>query len=240
MIPLKSIKTINPRNTKQKILLDSIKELDLVFAVGAAGSGKTLLPVSQALYSLQNKTKDKIIIARPAVATEKIGFLPGDLKDKLDPYLLPIYDSIEFLGGPTLVHELQKQGLLEIAALGFMRGRTLNNAFIILDEAQNTTVDQMQMFLTRFGENVKVVITGDMSQTDLKGEMNGLQWAYQVLHTCNDLTFVEFNNREVVRSPLVKSILKHIENHSHKGNEKSISTSSRNNNGTNILLPAFT
>ena len=235
---LKTIRPIQPRNAKQKLLIESIEQNDLVFATGAAGSGKTLIAVSQAIKALKSGDIDKIIIGRPAVAMENLGFLPGDLKDKLDPYLLPIYDCFEFLGGPNIVHELQKNGILEIAALGFMRGRTLNNAFIILDEAQNTTVEQMRMFLTRFGENVKVVITGDLSQTDIKGE-NGLQWAKSTLHRCDVITFVEFTNKEVVRSSLVRTILKHIENPSNTNNEenkKYILPDSRKNTNGDILI----
>ena len=207
---IKHFRNISPRNAKQKLLMELIDDKDLIFAMGSAGSGKTLLAVNKALKAIKEGTKDKIIVCRPAVAMEDLGFLPGDLKEKVDPYLLPIYDCFDFLGGPNLAEDLIKDNLLEIAALGFMRGRTLNNSFIILDEAQNTTPSQMQMFLTRFGDNVKVVITGDATQTDIKGE-NGLTWAHKVLKNSDVTTFIEFSNKEVVRSALVRSILKSID-----------------------------
>lgn len=204
------IKNVEPKNKKQREFINALSDFPVVMAVGSAGSGKTYLAAYKALEQLSYGFIDRIIIVRPAVATEPLGFLPGDMNEKLDPYLAPILDSLCNVSNPKLVHELRTEGVIEIAPLAFMRGRTFSNAFIILDEAQNTTIDQMKMFLTRFGENVKVVITGDPTQSDIKGK-NGLLWAMQVLSASKSISVVKYENKDVVRSSLVREILSHIE-----------------------------
>jgi phosphate starvation-inducible protein PhoH and related proteins len=206
----KRIKQVEPKNKKQREFLNAIAELPVVFAVGSAGSGKTFLAAAQAYHYLSYEFVDRIVIVRPAIATEDLGYLPGDMKEKLDPYLLPLMDAFSDLSNPKMVQDLVHEGTIEVAALAFMRGRTFSNAFIILDEAQNTTIDQMKMFLTRFGENVKVVITGDPTQSDIKGE-NGLQWAARRLKNCKSVGIVQYENRDVVRSALVRDILHFLE-----------------------------
>jgi len=206
----KNATVIEPKNKKQKEFISAITEKPIVFAVGAAGSGKTFLAAAKALEYLEFAFVDRIIIVRPVVATEDIGFLPGDIKEKLDPYLLPLMDAFISLSNPRRVQDLTQTGEIEIAPLAFMRGRTFSDAFVILDEAQNTTVEQMRMFLTRFGENVKVVVTGDLTQSDIKGT-NGLQWAIEKLRYCESVHTIRYNNSDVVRSALVRDILKYID-----------------------------
>lgn len=207
---IKRIKTIIPKNKKQKLFLSEIAEKSVVMSVGSAGTGKTFLAAHTALTWFSLGLIDRIVIVRPIVATEQIGFLPGDFKEKIDPYLMPLYDAFSAVSDVRTIQEMLQQGDIEVAPLAFMRGRSFSNCFIILDEAQNTTVDQMKMFLTRFGENVKVVITGDLSQSDIK-EQNGLAWASKLLEPCPDVSLITYENKEVVRSALVRSILGYIE-----------------------------
>ena len=192
---------VKPKSKNQKDLVKTISEKDMVFAVGPAGTGKTYLAVAMAVRALKNKTVKKIIITRPAVeAGENLGFLPGDLKEKVDPYLRPIYDALE------------EMLTAENAPLAFMRGRTLNNAFVLLDEAQNTTSMQMKMFLTRLGANSKMVITGDISQIDLPTKVkSGLRIAVETLNKIDDIGFVFLDEKDVVRHHIVKKIIKAFE-----------------------------
>ena len=218
-----NVSRVEPKNLLQKDFINAVTNKNVVFATGSAGSGKTFLAAAKALEYLDFAFVDRIIIVRPVVATEQIGFLPGDMKEKLDPYLLPLMDAFISLSNPKRIQDLTQTGEIEIAPLAFMRGRTFSDAFIILDEAQNTTIDQMRMFLTRFGENVKVVITGDLSQSDLPGE-NGLSWALKVLENCDEIAKIKYSNDHVVRSGLVKTLLKFIELH----DDKSKKTAKRN------------
>lgn len=227
------IKAVEPKNKKQKEFLSAIAEVPVVFAVGSAGSGKTFLAASQAYHYLTFNFVDRIVIVRPAIATEDLGYLPGDMKEKLDPYLLPLMDAFTDLSNPKMVQDLVHEGAIEVAALAFMRGRTFNNAFIILDEAQNTTIDQMKMFLTRFGENVKVVVTGDPTQSDIKGE-NGLQWAVKMLKHCKSVYTITYENKDVVRSALVRDILHHLEK-----NDRVSEHISNSSEDTTRSLPEF-
>jgi phosphate starvation-inducible protein PhoH and related proteins len=227
------LKAIEPKNKKQKEFLNAVAEYPVVFAIGSAGSGKTFLAASQAFHYISYEFVDRIVIVRPAVATEDLGYLPGDMKEKLDPYLLPLLDAFSDLSNPKMVKDMMAEGAIEVAALAFMRGRTFNNAFIILDEAQNTTVDQMKMFLTRFGENVKVVITGDPTQSDIRGE-NGLMWATKKLYSCNSVAVVKYENKDVVRSSLVRDILNHLEK-----NEKQDINIPSSKEDTTASLPEF-
>jgi phosphate starvation-inducible PhoH-like protein len=227
------LKVIEPKNKKQKEFLNAVAEYPVVFAVGSAGSGKTFLAASQAFHYISYEFVDRIVIVRPAVATEDLGYLPGDMKEKLDPYLLPLLDAFSDLSNPKMVKDMMAEGVIEVAALAFMRGRTFSNAFIILDEAQNTTVDQMKMFLTRFGENVRVVITGDPTQSDIRGE-NGLMWATKKLCNCNSVAVVKYENKDVVRSSLVRDILNHLEK-----NEKQDINIPSSEEDTTASLPEF-
>lgn len=198
----------------QGILVEKSEKNDMVFAVGPAGCGKTYTSVALAVRALKNKEIRKIILTRPAVeAGENIGFLPGDLKEKLDPYLQPLYDALkDMIHADKLDFYLQK-GVIEIAPLGFMRGRTLDDAFVLLDEAQNTTIAQMKMFLTRMGKNAKFIITGDVTQVDLMPKIpSGLVHAIQILKEVDGIGMVFLNESDVVRHRLVKKILKAYEN----------------------------
>jgi len=207
-------RSIYPKTFNQRIYIDAISNYDLVLGVGPAGTGKTYLAVAQAVADLKNSKIKKLILTRPVVeAGENLGFLPGDLKDKVDPYLVPLYDALyEMLGMQTTLSLIEK-GIIEIAPLAYMRGRTLENAFVILDEAQNTTQVQMKMFLTRLGFASKMVITGDPSQTDLpKGSNSGLNQALILLEGLEDIKIVQFEKIDVVRHPLVQRILERYEN----------------------------
>ena len=197
---------VKPKSKNQKDLVKTISEKDMVFAVGPAGTGKTYLAVAMAVRALKNKTVKKIIITRPAVeAGENLGFLPGDLKEKVDPYLRPIYDALEEMLTAEKLAQYQESNVVEIAPLAFMRGRTLNNAFVLLDEAQNTTSMQMKMFLTRLGANSKMVITGDISQIDLPTKVkSGLRIAVETLNKIDDIGFVFLDEKDVVRHHIVK------------------------------------
>lgn len=200
---------IKPKTVNQQKLVQSVKDNDLVFALGPAGTGKTFVSVALAVRALKNKQVKKIIITRPAVeAGENLGFLPGDLKEKIDPYLRPIYDALnDMVPFEKLKYYLERE-IIEIAPLAYMRGRTLHHAFILLDEAQNTTAMQMKMFLTRMGPESKMIVTGDTSQIDLpKNQSSGLKEAVRILNQVNGIGFVELSGRDVVRHKLVRDII---------------------------------
>lgn len=203
-------KPIKCKTVGQKLYVDSIKRTSIVFGVGPAGTGKTYLAVCLAVQAFKQKQVDKIILTRPAVeAGEKLGFLPGDLQTKVDPYLRPLYDALEEMLGNETYLKLMERGIIEVAPLAYMRGRTLSNAFIILDEAQNTTCEQMKMFLTRLGDGSKMVVTGDVTQIDLPdGKASGLQHAVGVLKDVEGISTVYLTDRDVVRNPLVMSIVR--------------------------------
>ena len=204
---------IKPRSKKQIEYFNLVKNKEMVFCCGPAGTGKTYLAVAFAVSMLKSGAVDKIILTRPAVeAGERLGFLPGDLKEKIDPYLRPIYDALNDMLSFSEVMKKIETGFIEIAPLAFMRGRTLSNAFIILDESQNTTSVQMKMFLTRLGENSKMIINGDLSQVDLpSGTKSGLRESIKILDNINDIGFIEFGNNDVVRNPLVSKIVNNYE-----------------------------
>jgi phosphate starvation-inducible protein PhoH and related proteins len=201
---------VKPKTPNQKKLVDSAKINDLVFALGPAGTGKTYISVALAVRALKNKEVKKIVITRPAVeAGENLGFLPGDMKEKVDPYLRPIYDALDDMVQPEKLKYYFENRVIEIAPLAFMRGRTLNNAFILLDEAQNTTVMQMKMSLTRIGPQSKMIVTGDKSQVDLPGhQKSGLIEAIDRLKRIEGIGFVELNDKDVMRHKLVAKIIK--------------------------------
>ncbi len=202
----------------QKQYVDAIKGNTCTFAVGPAGTGKTYLAIAMAVVALKNKEIERIILTRPAVeAGEKLGFLPGDLAQKVDPYLRPLYDALNEMLGVEAYQRLFERGAVEVAPLAYMRGRTLNDAFIILDEAQNTTSEQMKMFLTRMGMGSKMVITGDVTQIDLPtGKKSGLVEAMEVLKGVDDIAVVTLSHRDVVRHELVQAIVRAYERHSRK------------------------
>ena len=205
-----SRKSVTPKSLNQQAYLQAIKTHDLVFGIGPAGTGKTYLAMAMALAFLQNKAVNRIILTRPAVeAGEKLGFLPGDLIQKINPYLRPLYDALFDLSQYDQANRLIERGVIEIAPLAFMRGRTLNGAFIILDEAQNTTREQMKMILTRAGFDSKLVITADITQIDLpQPRKSGVIHALKILAPLKEIAFVHFNDRDVVRHPLVQKIIK--------------------------------
>ncbi len=206
-------KSVTPKSTNQKLYMESIEKHDMTFAVGPGGTGKTYLAVAMAVSALLTKQVDRIILARPAVeAGERLGFLPGTLQQKIDPYMRPLYDALyDMLDADKLERFLEK-GIVEVAPLAFMRGRTLNDSFVILDEAQNTTSEQMKMFLTRLGFNSKAVITGDITQIDLPaGRRSGLVEALEVVSRIEGIAFINFNERDVVRHNLVQQIIKAYE-----------------------------
>src|SRR5262245_44026096 len=202
-------KFVAPKSEHQRRYLEAIRDSDLVFGIGPAGTGKTYLAVAMAVTFLNEKRINRIILARPAVeAGEKLGFLPGDLAEKVDPYLRPLYDALYALTDRDQIERLLAKGTIEVAPLAFMRGRTMNDAFMILDEAQNTTSEQMKMFLTRIGFNSKAVITGDVTQIDLQGRASGLVEAQDVVGNIEGIRFVHFDETDVVRHPLVQRIIK--------------------------------
>jgi phosphate starvation-inducible PhoH-like protein len=202
-------RVVTPRNMAQKLYLQSIQDYDITFGVGPAGTGKTFLAVAAAAASLAEKSIKRIVLCRPAVeAGERLGFLPGDIAEKVNPYLRPLYDSLHDIFGFEKVEKLMERSIIEIAPLAFMRGRTLNDAFIILDEAQNTTPEQMKMFLTRLGFGSKAVVTGDVTQVDLpEGKKSGLREVRRILSNVEGIRFFDFSDRDVVRHPLVSKIV---------------------------------
>lgn len=218
-------KPLRPKTKGQKRYIDTIRRNDMVFGIGPAGTGKTYLACALAANALKNKEVERIILARPAVeAGESLGFLPGDLQDKVDPYLRPLYDAIFEIVGQETAARLRESGVIEVVPLAYMRGRTLDNSFIILDEAQNTTREQMKMFLTRMGFNSKVVVTGDITQIDLpKGAGSGLVEAKRVLTGVEGVEFSYLTEVDVVRHELVKRIIKAYSDYEDS-----------NNSGTNV------
>ena len=201
-------KTIRPKTLGQKTYVDAIDEHTIVFGIGPAGTGKTYLAMAKAVQALQRKEISRIILTRPAVeAGEKLGFLPGTLNDKIDPYLRPLFDALHDMLDPESIPKLMTSGTIEVAPLAYMRGRTLNDAFIILDEAQNTTPEQMKMFLTRLGFNSKMIVTGDVTQIDLPNGTSGLKLAADVLKDVEDMHFSVLTAEDVVRHNLVAKIV---------------------------------
>jgi phosphate starvation-inducible PhoH-like protein len=201
---------VSPKSIAQKRYVDAIRSHDIVFAIGPAGTGKTYLAMAMAVAALQERKVKRIILARPAVeAGEKLGFLPGDLAEKVNPYLRPLYDALHDMLDVDRAAQLLEHGTIEVAPLAFMRGRTLNDAFVILDEAQNTTIEQMKMFLTRLGFNSKAVITGDVTQVDLPvGRASGLTHASEILRNIEGIAFSSFSEVDVVRHPLVQEVIR--------------------------------
>ena len=211
-------KPIKPKTVGQKKYVDAIRKQMIVFGLGPAGTGKTYLAMAMAITAFKNNEVGRIILTRPAIeAGEKLGFLPGDLQSKIDPYLRPLYDALyQIMGAESFIKNSEK-GLIEVAPLAYMRGRTLDNAFIILDEAQNTTPAQMKMFLTRIGFGSKVVITGDATQKDLPtGMISGLDVATKVVKNIDDIAICNLTSKDVVRHPLVQKIVKAYEEYEHK------------------------
>ncbi len=202
-------KSIKARGRNQKAYVQAIRDQDISFGIGPAGTGKTFLAVACAVEALENESVRRILLVRPAVeAGEKLGFLPGDLSQKIDPYLRPLYDALYELLGFDLVERLIEKNVIEVAPLAYMRGRTLNDSFIILDESQNTTAEQMKMFLTRIGFGSTVVVTGDITQIDLPHKtLSGLKHAVAVLSKVKGISFAHFNSKDVVRHPLVQRIV---------------------------------
>ena len=202
-------KAIKARTANQQRLIDIYKKNDMIFSIGPAGTGKTYLSIALAVKALKEKVVKKIILSRPAVeAGEKLGFLPGDMKDKIDPYLQPLYDALEDMIPQVKLMDMMEKHVIQIAPLAFMRGRTLSDAVVILDEAQNTTSAQLKMFLTRMGWNTKMIITGDLTQIDLpKGQQSGLKEAYGLLKDIEGIGFVEMNKADIVRHNLVTKIV---------------------------------
>ena len=212
---------VKPKTLGQKKYIDMIRNNTIVFGIGPAGTGKTYLAMAMAITAFKNNEVNRIIMTRPAIeAGEKLGFLPGDLQQKVDPYLRPLYDALfEIMGADAFARNMEK-GLLEVAPLAYMRGRTLDNAFIVLDEAQNTTPEQMKMFLTRIGYGSKAVITGDITQIDLaEGKRSGLMEAVKILKDIDDIGIITLSNKDVVRHPLVQKIITAYEKAENKKRE---------------------
>ncbi len=211
-------KPIKSKTVGQKKYVDLLKKKTITFGIGPAGTGKTYLAVAIAVNAYKEKQVEKIILTRPAVeAGEKLGFLPGDLQEKVNPYLRPLYDALQEMLGLDSFSKMMERGTIEIAPLAYMRGRTLSNAYVILDEAQNTTKEQIKMFLTRLGENSKMVITGDLTQIDLPaGHTSGLKHAVKILKDINDIGIIRLSEKDVVRHPLVQQIVKAYENNEEK------------------------
>lgn len=222
-------KPIKPKTIGQKKYVDAIRKQMIVFGLGPAGTGKTYLAMAMAITAFKNNEVGRIILTRPAIeAGEKLGFLPGDLQSKIDPYLRPLYDALyQIMGAESFIKNSEK-GLIEVAPLAYMRGRTLDNAFIILDEAQNTTPAQMKMFLTRIGFGSKVVITGDATQKDLpSGMISGLDVATKVVRNIDDIAICNLTSKDVVRHPLVQKIVKAYEEYEQKNTQKKERTKER-------------
>ena len=211
-------KPIVPRSENQLKLVKEYEKNDMLFAIGPAGSGKTYTAIALAVRSLKNKEIKKIILSRPAVeAGEKLGFLPGDMKDKIDPYLQPLYDALQDMIPAAKLKEYMEMNVIQIAPLAFMRGRTLNDAVVILDEAQNTTTQQIKMFLTRMGMNTKMIVTGDMTQIDLpSSQKSGLVQALHILKGVKGISFIELNKKDIVRHKLVTQIVEAYEKYEEK------------------------
>lgn len=235
---------IKSRSENQQRLIDAFNKSDMIFAVGPAGTGKTYLSIALAVKALKEKAVKRIILSRPAVeAGEKLGFLPGDMKDKIDPYLQPLYDALQDMLPATRLSDLMEKHIIQIAPLAFMRGRTLSDAVVILDEAQNTTTAQIRMFLTRMGWNTKMIITGDMTQIDLPKEYkNGLKEALRILKSVEGISVIELTKKDIVRHQLVTRIVnayeaydKHQEEEHRKRVEKSRSASLSNNDAEQEL-----
>ena len=214
-------KPIYPRSENQCRLVEEFSKNDMVFAVGPAGTGKTYTAIALAVRALKNREIRKIILSRPAVeAGEKLGFLPGDMRDKIDPYLQPLYDALEDMIPGAKLKEYMDMNVIQIAPLAFMRGRTLNDAIVILDEAQNTTPQQIKMFLTRMGNNTKMVITGDLTQVDLpQNQGSGLTQALHILKDVKGISFIELNKKDIVRHKLVTRIVNAYEDYEQKQKE---------------------
>ena len=227
-------KPIKPKTLGQKKYVDAIREKMITFGLGPAGTGKTYLAMAMAITAFKRNEVGRIILTRPAIeAGEKLGFLPGDLQSKIDPYLRPLYDALYQIMGTESFIKNSEKGLIEVAPLAYMRGRTLDNAFIILDEAQNTTPAQMKMFLTRIGFGSKVVITGDSTQKDLPaGQTSGLDVAVSVVKNLEDISICRLTSRDVVRHPLVQRIVKAYEEYEQKQEQKKSHTRDRKKRGT--------
>lgn len=220
-------KPIKSRSANQQKLIDEYEKKDMIFAIGPAGTGKTYLSIALAVKSLKEKAIKKIILSRPAVeAGEKLGFLPGDMKEKIDPYLQPLYDALEDMIPQVKLQDMMEKNIIQIAPLAFMRGRTLNDAVVILDEAQNTTPAQIRMFLTRMGWNTKMIITGDVTQIDLpRGQKSGLIDAMNILKNIEDISFVNLSGKDIVRHKLVTKIVNAYDTH-----DKELFTNDNKNN----------
>ena len=222
-------KPVRARTPNQRKLVEESANNDLIFAIGPAGTGKTYTAIALAVRALKNKEIRKIILSRPAVeAGENLGFLPGDLKEKIDPYLQPLYDALQDMIPPKKLEEFMKDETIQIAPLAFMRGRTLSNAFVILDEAQNTTVNQLKMFLTRMGLNAKFIITGDITQIDLPKRSNsGLLHALKILKKIKSISIIQFNKMDIVRHQLVRDIVEAYEKHAEEKAENDAKTEAK-------------
>src|SRR5262245_3723569 len=237
-------RTVQPKSLNQRRYLDAIEKNDMVFGIGPAGTGKTYLAVAMAISALVSKRVNRIVLARPAVeAGERLGFLPGTLQEKVDPYLRPLYDALYDMLDPDKVDRYLEKNVIEIAPIAFMRGRTLNDAFVILDEAQNTTSEQMKMFVTRLGFNSKAVITGDITQIDLpNASRSGLLEAMDVLKNVQGLTFSYFDESDVVRHQLVQRIIRAYDEHKNRVAEEQLSLldnkNGSNSSESNAPLPA--
>lgn len=226
-------KPIKPKTLGQKNYIDAIRKNMIVFGIGPAGTGKTYLAMAMAIAAFKNEEVSRIILTRPAIeAGEKLGFLPGDLQSKVDPYLRPLYDALYQIMGPESFQKNMEKGLIEVAPLAYMRGRTLDNAYIILDEAQNTTPAQMKMFLTRIGFGSKVIVTGDMTQKDLpSGSQSGLDVATRVLGKVEGIAFCTLTNKDVVRHPLVQKIVKAYDDYEAKQTQRTAARKQKHTSG---------
>lgn len=213
---------VTPKTRGQKKYVDAIREHDIVFGMGPAGTGKTYLAMAMAVNALKNQDVNRIILTRPAIeAGEKLGYLPGDLYAKVTPYLRPLYDALYDMMEAQRIHDYIERGIIEVAPLAYMRGRTLNDSFVILDEAQNSTPDQMKMFLTRLGFDSKTVVTGDVTQSDLpSGRESGLNHANRILKHIKGVKFIHFTGEDIVRHPIVQKIIKAYEDEYHEKNTK--------------------
>lgn len=224
-------KPITARSENQQKLVEAFQKNDMIFTIGPAGSGKTYTAIALAVKALKNKEIRKIILSRPAVeAGEKLGFLPGDMKEKIDPYLQPLYDALEDMIPHSKLEEYMETGVIQIAPLAFMRGRTLSDAVVILDEAQNTTAAQLKMFITRMGRNAKFIVTGDITQIDLPpSQHSGLITALHILHDVKGISFIHMNKKDIVRHKLVTRIIEAYERAEKEGHKESVKTPESNN-----------